>query len=304
MVNNSDTKVSYQGNGQTTVFPFSFPFIQRDYIKVAIYDSLTDETKTIDSDYYVDTVANTVIYPGYEPGQEPAEALRPPILPATSTITIYRQTDVDQLTDLGEKYPLKDIENMADKLTEIIQEQAETLERAVKVPVGDPKTPEEKLADLQNYVKAAADSAADAATSEASAQRAAEAAVTSEANAAESERNAEGWSEVASINAGKAEQAAVSAQAYSAPKWESDKEYTAGEVVTYIDGSSYRAIADSIGIIPTNTAYWTKVTSYVGDDYWIMDARGYIVPNSNPTYSGRWEYDSRGYLVPINNQIA
>ena len=68
MVNNSDTKVSYKGNGQTTVFPFSFPFIQRDYIKVAIYDSLTDETKTIDSDYYVDTVANAVIYPGYELG--------------------------------------------------------------------------------------------------------------------------------------------------------------------------------------------------------------------------------------------
>ena len=304
MVNNSDTKVSYQGNGQTTVFPFSFPFIQRDYIKVAIYDSLTDETKTIDSDYYVDTVANAVIYPGYEPGEEPAEALRPPILPATSTITIYRQTDVDQLTDLGEKYPLQDIENMADKLTEIIQEQAETLGRAVKVPVGDPKTPEEKLTDLQNYVKSAADSAADAADSEASAQRAAEAAATSEANAAESERNAEGWAETASINAGKAEQAAVSAQAYSAPKWESDKEYTAGDVVTYIDGSSYRALADNTGIIPTNTTYWTKVTSYVGDDYWIMDAAGYIVPNPNPTYSGRWEYDSDGYLVPINNQIA
>lgn len=145
MVNNSDTKVSYQGNGQTTVFPFSFPFIQRDYIKVAIYDSLTDETKTIDSDYYVDTVANTVIYPGYEPGQEPAEALRPPILPATSTITIYRQTDVDQLTDLGEKYPLKDIENMADKITEILQEYREILGRCIKMRMTD-KTPDELIA--------------------------------------------------------------------------------------------------------------------------------------------------------------
>lgn len=304
MVNNSDTKVSYRGNGQTTVFPFSFPFIHRDYIKVAIYDSLTDETKTIDSDYYVDTVANAVIYPGYEPGQEPAEALRPPILPATSTITIYRQTDVDQLTNLGEKYPLKDIENMSDKLTEIIQEILEKFTRTLMVPVGSPKTAEELLEELKDYVHQAAASAIEATTSEASAQRAAEAAATSEANAATSEQNAEGWSEVASINAGKAEQAAVSAQAYSAPAWGSDKEYTAGDVVTYIDGSSYRAIADSTGIIPTNTDYWTKVTSYVGDDYWIMDAMGYIVPNSNPTYSGRWEYDSDGYLVPINNKIA
>lgn len=304
MVNNSDTKVSYRGNGQTTVFPFSFPFIQRDYIKVAIYDSLTDETKTIDSDYYVDTVANTVIYPGYEPGQEPAEALRPPILPATSTITIYRQTDVDQLTDLGEKYPLKDIENMSDKLTEIIQELLENFTRTLMVPVGSPKTAEELLEELKDYVHQTAASATEAATSEASAQRAAENATGAANVAIDAAEEAEGWASTASTNAAKAEQAAVSAQAYSAPAWESDKEYTAGDVVTYIDGSSYRAIADNTGIIPTNTTYWTKVTSYVGDDFWIMDAMGYIVPNSNPTYSGRWAIDDDGYIVPINNQIA
>jgi hypothetical protein len=80
--------------------------------------------------------------------------------------------------------------------------------------------------------------------------------------------------------------------------------YHAGDVVTYVDGSSYRAIADTTGNVPTDTTYWTKVTSYVGDDYWILDAAGYIVPNPTPTYSGRWEYDSDGYLVPINNQIA
>jgi hypothetical protein len=185
-----------------------------------------------------------------------------------------------------------------------VQELAEGLSRSLKVDIGDPQTPDEKLVAIQDYVLAAAESSRSASASEASAQRSAEAAATSEANAAESEQNAEGWSEVASINAGKAEQAAVSAQAYSAPMWESDKEYVTDDVVTYIDGSSYRAIADNTGIIPTNTTYWTKVTSYVGDDYWIMDAAGYIVPNPNPTYSGRWEYDSDGYLVPINNQIA
>ena len=299
MVNNSDTKVSYQGNGQTTVFPFSFPFIQRDYIKVAIYDSLTDETKTIDSDYYVDTVANTVIYPGYEPGQEPAEALRPPILPATSTITIYRQTDVDQLTDLGEKYPHKDIENMADKLTEIIQEQAETLGRTVKVPVGDPKSPEEKLTDLQNYVSDAANSAKNAADSEASAQRAAEAAATSDANAAESERLASGYADTATDAASRAEDSAISARAYNAPDYDNTVTYQAGEVVTYTDGNSYRALQETTGHEPPNIIYWQKVTDYVGDDFFEVDEYGYIVPMDSPSHSRYWRVDQNGYIVPI-----
>lgn len=299
MVNNSDTKVSYQGNGQTTVFPFSFPFIQRDYIKVAIYDSLTEKTKTIDSDYYVDTVANTVIYPGYEPGQEPAEALRPPILPSTSTITIYRQTDVDQLTDLGEKYPLKDIENMADKITEIIQEQAETLGRAVKVPVGDPKTPEEKLADLQNYVSDAANSAKNAADSEAGAQRAAEAAATSEANAAESERLASGYADTATDAASRAEDSAISARAYNAPDYDNETTYQAGDVVTFTDGNSYRALQETTGNEPPNIIYWQKVTDYVGDDFFEVDEYGYIVPMDSPSHSRYWRVDQNGYIVPI-----
>lgn len=162
MVNNTDTKVSYQGNGQTTVFPFSFPFISGDYILVAIYDTLTDETTTLTSDYYVDTVASAVHYPGYPPGQEPAEDARPPVLPSTSIITIYRKTDIDQLTDLGEKYPLKSIENMADKLTEIIQEQAETIDRAVKVPIGSPRKPEEMIDFIMDHEKKTREYAEDA----------------------------------------------------------------------------------------------------------------------------------------------
>jgi hypothetical protein len=266
-----------------------------------LYDSLTDTTTQLTADYYVDAVAKTVTYPGYAPGQAPAEESQPPVLPVTSTITIYRDTDVTQLTDLGNKYPLPDIENMSDKLTEIIQELMETLARAVKVPIGDPKNPDERLTDLQNYVKNAAASALEAGNREASAQRAAEAAATSEANAADAAEEAEGWAGVASTNAAKAEQAAVSAQAYSAPPYDNDTTYHAGDVVTYTDGSSYRAVQDTTGNIPTDTTYWTKVTSYVGDDFWVLDAAGYIVPNSNPTYSGRWAIDGDGYIVPINN---
>ena len=171
MINNTDTKVSYQGNGLTKVFPFSFPFIDKSYIKVALYDALTDTTTQLTADYYVDAVAKTVTYPGYAPGQEPASGSQPPILPATSTITIYRSTDVTQLTDLGDKYPLLDIENMSDKLTEIMQEQIEVLDRTVKVPIGYPHKPDEMVdfileheKNAHNYADDAEQSALSAAT--------------------------------------------------------------------------------------------------------------------------------------------
>jgi hypothetical protein len=221
-------------------------------------------------------------------------------------LTVWRDTDLLQLMDLtnqGAAWP-DSIEASLDKLHQIVQELAEGLSRSLKVDIGDPQTPDEKLVAIQDYVLAAAESSRSASASEASAQRAAEAATGAAEVAVDAAEDAEGWASMASANAAKAEQAAVSAQAYSAPAWESDKEYVTDDVVTYIDGSSYRAIADSTGIIPTDTDYWTKVTSYVGDDYWIMDARGYIVPNSNPTYSGRWAIDEDGYIVPINNQIA
>lgn len=328
MVNNSDTKVSYKGNGQTTVFPFSFPFIQRDYIKVAIYDSLTDETKTIDSDYYVDTVANAVIYPGYEPGQEPVESLRPPILPATSTITIYRQTDVDQLTDLGEKYPLKDIENMADKLTEIIQEQAETLGRAVKVAIGDPETPEEKWLDMQTYVSATAASATAAANS-------ATAAAASKTNAANSARAAARYVQSAAANqttalnaAGNAEAAATAAReavqsatnamattagnvaecerivgtlaAYDVPAWNAATVYSYPNVVAYTDGQTYRCIGENVpaGTAPLHSTAWVPLTVRGGDDFFEIDMMGSIQSREYPTTSATFELDADGNIMP------
>lgn len=299
MVNNTDTKVAYKGNGITKTFPFSFPFFDKSYIHVAIYDSLTGTTTKLTSDYYVDEIAKTVTYPGYAPGQAPAEELQPPVLPATSTITIYRETEKSQLVDLGEKYPLPDIERMADKLTELIQEQTETLERAVKVPIGDPKSPEEKLTDLQNYVSAAAGSAIDASASASRAGQAAESAATSAANAAESERLAGGYADTASDAASRAEDSAISARAYNAPDYDNETTYQVGDVVTYTDGNSYRALQETTGNEPPNIIYWQQVTDYVGDNFFEIDEYGYIVPMDSPSHSRYWRIDQDGYIVPI-----
>lgn len=152
MIENRKTAVTYQGDGNTSVFPFSFDISSVDTIRVAIYDMATEATTEITRDYFVDASAKVVHYPGYAPGQAPAAAAQPPKLPRGKNITIYRVTPIDQLTDLGNKYPLPYIETMADKLTAILQEHDEMFGRTVTLPAGDPKTPEQRLTDLQAYV--------------------------------------------------------------------------------------------------------------------------------------------------------
>ena len=237
MINNSDVKVSYQGNGSTKVFPFTFPFIDKSYIKVAIYDSLTEETEILTQDYFVDANAKTVTYPGYAPGQEPPEADQPPILPSTSTITIYRSTEISQLVDLGDNYPLPDIESMSDKLTEILQEHKESLDRSIKVQIGDPETPEEKFLDMQTYVAETAASAAAAAASALAAGNS----QTAAANSA----TAAGNSQTAAANSATAAASSQSAAANSALAASSSETSAGNSAMAAANSASAAAASES-----------------------------------------------------------
>ena len=152
MIEHRKTSVTYRGDGVTTSFPFSFDISSADTIRVAIYDTATEITTEITRDYSVDVSAKVVHYPGYAPGQAPAAAAQPPKLPNGKTITIYRKTPINQLTNLGTKYPLPSIEAMSDKATAILQEHDEMFGRTVTLHAGDPKTPEQRLTDLQTYV--------------------------------------------------------------------------------------------------------------------------------------------------------
>lgn len=152
MIENRKTAVTYQGDGNTSVFPFSFAVTDANSVRVSIYDKETDVSTELTRDYFVDTAAHVVHYPGYAPGESVDAHVQPPKLPRGKNITIYRITPIDQLTDLGNKYPLPYIETMADKLTAILQEHDEMFGRTVTLPAGDPKTPEQRLMDLQAYV--------------------------------------------------------------------------------------------------------------------------------------------------------
>ncbi len=162
MIGDITPSVTYRGDGNTTVFPFSFAVSGADNIRVAIYDTATERTTELLRDYFVDVAAKVVHYPGYAPGQAPAAHVQPPKLPNDKTITIYRKTPINQLTNLGAKYPLPSLEAMSDKATAILQEHEEILSRTVRVAAGDPRTPEQRLTDLQNYVSGAKSSAGSA----------------------------------------------------------------------------------------------------------------------------------------------
>lgn len=251
MVINSDIKVAYRGDGQTTVFPFSFPYIDKDYICVRILDEETGESRTLTSDYYVDDAAHAVHYPGYAPGQEPPESLRPEILPATCTLTIYRSTEISQLIELGEKFPLPVIESALDKITNILQEHDENIQRSIKVDITSTDDPQsyfneiietaklglqkatEAIAAAENAAASeahAAASEANAANSAAAALASQQAAALSETHAATSETNAAAseTTAVASANSATASQQAAALSAESASTSKLAAESSAG----------------------------------------------------------------------------
>ena len=211
MVNNSETKVIYKGDGKTKVFPYTFAAIDADTIKVAVYDETSGVESTLTNDYYVDITAKTVTYPGYAPGQAPAESQQPGVLQETQKLVIYRETPLDQRQDLGEKYPLPIIESIGDKLTLIVQELKETLGRTITIDISSNETTEQLKERIFTAEETASEMAKNASASEKAAKSSAENAGTSEKAAKSSAENA-GTSEEAAKssaeNAGASEKAA------------------------------------------------------------------------------------------------
>lgn len=190
---NTDSKVQYQGNGATTTWPIPFPVLEDSHLKVVLSSPLGVETY-LTSDYNVDLTNMVVIYPGYESGQEPPEAERPEKLPTGWKLTLLRQVPLTQETDLGDRWPFKEIEDMSDRTTMQIQQLSEEVGRALKVPVSGGSSGE-LITDILNsasgYATAAAGSATAAATSATAAGTQATAAAASATESAQHAADAE-----------------------------------------------------------------------------------------------------------------
>ena len=135
MVITDVNQVVYQGDGVTTAFPFTFRIIDATDIKLLLLDSDGTETD-ITSDYFVDTNTNTVYYPGYAPGSEPAEADQPAPVQTGQKLMIYRKLPITQEKNLGDKWPFFVIELGLDKLTMILQDIWDWCGRCLQVSRG------------------------------------------------------------------------------------------------------------------------------------------------------------------------
>ncbi|BEU87460.1 hypothetical protein TAMA11512_09240 [Selenomonas sp. TAMA-11512] len=149
MIEERKIAVTYKGDGSTSVFPFSFAISSADTVCVSIYDGETGVESEITKDYFVDIDGKAVHYPGYAAGEAPPASEQPPKLQHGKMITIYRKTPVNQLTNLGYKYPLPQIESMVDKATAILQEHEDALDRCIKTTYVSETSPDELFERLK-----------------------------------------------------------------------------------------------------------------------------------------------------------
>jgi len=282
MVNQTETKVVYKGDGKTTEFPFSFAYADAADVHVLVYDVATEKETVLAGDYYVDTEKGAVLYPGYAPGTEPAASEQPAVLTSGEKLVIYRETPVTQETDLGEKYPLPLLEKMDDKLTMIVQEQAEMLGRAVTVPKSSDVLPEALMEELKEGKQQAVASAAAAA---ASASEAAERATEAATSAKEASEGAELASSTLAELTLSAKYLGTRAVAYNAATT-----YQAADVVMLADGSAWRCIKMSTGEDPRTSGKWVPVTTTTADTF-EYDDNGDLMVRASPQVSSFWGLD-------------
>lgn len=143
MVISGVNTVTYNGDGITTAWPYTYEVTDASEIRIQLNNA--DGTAVIvESDYYVDLINSTVYYPGYAPGSEPPEAEQPPKVQTGQTITVYREIPMTQESDLGEKWPFEVIEKGLDKLTMIAQQ----IDSGTKRTIDNALASMEMLADV------------------------------------------------------------------------------------------------------------------------------------------------------------
>lgn len=147
MIGAEVNRIVYKGDGITTSFPYTFTVLEKADIVVTLVDK-ESKKKTLTSDYFIDMDKKEITYPGYAPGEEPAEAERPPVLPEGWYLVIQRKTKIDQQTSLGDKWPFDVTEDALDKITRILQDLDTDSKRHLKVSVEangiDPMLPSPK----------------------------------------------------------------------------------------------------------------------------------------------------------------
>lgn len=159
------SKVTLNGNGSTTSFPFGFKVWKAEDLEVSITDASG----------VVSVVTNWGVALNPSGGGTVAYPTSGPPLPTGHKITIARSMDFLQDVDLvsGTRWDPEVVETALDRATAERQQLKERLDRAVTIPISSSTTPEQFADDLFTARDEAAASASSAAASVATAQVAA-----------------------------------------------------------------------------------------------------------------------------------
>ena len=123
------SRVSYAGNGSTTVFSVPYYFLENGHLQVILSVGGVDTVQTITTNYTVTGAGN--------PAGGTVTML---VAPATGTqLTIVRDVPATQETDYtaNDPFPAESHERALDKLTMLVQENDVRVVRAVRGPVTD-----------------------------------------------------------------------------------------------------------------------------------------------------------------------
>lgn len=129
-VASTTTKVSYSGNGSTTVFTVPFYFLAASDLRVILRSAANVETvQTLTTQY-------TVTGAGVTSGGSVTMLTAPA---SGTTLTILRNVSPTQETDLlpNDRLPAESLETALDKATMLIQQLDEVADRALQYPASD-----------------------------------------------------------------------------------------------------------------------------------------------------------------------
>jgi hypothetical protein len=98
----------------------------------------------------------------------------------------------------------------------------------------------------------------------------------------------------------RAENAVAGIWAMQAPAWDSETVYSYPDVVSYVDGNTYRCVSLNVpaGTHPDKSPSWVRLSVLGADDYFDVDVHGDLMPGLNPTFAYDWQLDANGDIMP------
>ena len=236
---NELSKIAYIGDSSQTLYPIPFEYINVDNIHVSVYTKQNEfvEEWTYSNQYIIEK-SNVKVLSGFE-------------IDNTKKLLIIRVVDAvqDNRYREGGDFPAKSTETSFDKLTMLIQQHQEVLDRCVKVEVLDNQTPEELLTEVYSKLDSATDIAKDAISAAEQAQTAADNATSAVTSAEQTLVQTQAYVDAAKVEINNVKDTATSSISTTTESAKSDIAKTVTEAKADINGAIDEATTNISNIV-------------------------------------------------------